>query len=350
MMNSQFTIHNSQSAKEAAFYEKLDEKKVRCRLCRHNCIVVEGKRGICGVRENRGGTLYSLVYGLPCSYHVDPIEKKPLFHFYPGSKAFSIATVGCNFRCLQCQNHEISQVRQDDKILYGQKTSPEDTVEMAVWSGCKSISYTYTEPTVFYEYALDIARLAKKKGIANNFVTNGYIEDEPLSAIAPFLDAANIDLKGFNEDFYKKVCGANLSDVLDTIRLYRKLGIWIEITTLIIPGHNDGEDELRGIARFVRNELGAETPWHVSAFYPTYKLLNVRRTSPETLHMAREMGIAEGLRYVYEGNIPGSDGENTYCCNCGRLVISRYGYTISGYNIKDGACTFCGTKIDGIGL
>ncbi|MEI6152536.1 MAG: AmmeMemoRadiSam system radical SAM enzyme [Deltaproteobacteria bacterium] len=343
-MNSELTL------REASFYEKLDGNKVKCRLCRHNCLIAEGKRGICGVRENRGGTLYSLVYGMPCSWHLDPIEKKPFFHFFPGSKAFSLATAGCNFKCLHCQNHEISQMPMDGKKILGQKMSPEDVVILAQQSGCKSISYTYTEPTIFYEYAFDIARLAKEHGIYNNFVTNGYIQEEPLKAIQPYLDGANIDLKGFSENFYRKVCGADLSRVLDTIRLYKKLGIWIEITTLIVPGHNDSEKELRSIAKFIKDDLGAETPWHVSAFYPTYKLLDVSRTSPITIHKARQIGMDEGLRYVYEGNIQGSDGENTYCYSCRKLIIRRYGYSITDYNIKDGACTFCGTAIDGIGM
>ena len=336
--------------REAAFYEKLDGNKVKCHLCRHNCLITEGKPGICGVRENRSGILYSLIYVMPCSWHVDPIEKKPLFHFFPGSKTFSIATAGCNFKCLHCQNYEISQMPMDNKQIVGQKMSPQEAVELAQRSGCKSISYTYTEPTIFYEYAFDIAKLAKENGIRNNFVTNGYIQEEPLKAIQPYLDGANIDLKGFNADFYKKVCGADLSRVLNTIRLYKKLGIWIELTTLIIPGHNDREEELHGIARFIKNDLGAETPWHVSAFYPTHKLLDVSRTSPKTLRRARQIGMEEGLRYVYEGNIPGSDGENTYCYNCNKPVIRRYGYTITEYNIKNSACTFCGTTIDGVGL
>lgn len=336
--------------KEASFYDKLEDKKVQCHLCHHNCLIASGKRGICTVRENRDGTLYTLVYGMPCSYHVDPIEKKPLFHFFPGSKAFSIATVGCNFRCLHCQNHEISQMPKDGGRISGQTMTPEEVVELACRSGCKSISYTYTEPTIFYEYAFDMVKLAKKKGIYNSFVTNGYIEEAPLTAIRPYLDAANIDLKGFNEEFYKKVCGAELSGVLDTIKVYKKLRIWIELTTLIIPGHNDSEGELRGIAQFIKNELGAETPWHVSAFYPTYKLLNAPGTPAKTLHRAREIGLDEGLRYVYEGNIPGSEGENTYCYNCRKLIIGRRGYTIGEYSIKDGACRFCGAIIDGIGL
>jgi pyruvate formate lyase activating enzyme len=335
---------------EASFYEKLEGRKVQCKLCRHRCIIANGNRGICAVRENRQGILYTLVYNMPCAYHVDPIEKKPLFHCFPGSKAFSIATVGCNFQCLHCQNYDISQASKDKKDILSHSITTGEVVELAQQSGCKNISYTYTEPTIFYEYAFDIAKLAKQKGICNNFVTNGYIEEGPLVEIRPYLDAANIDLKGFNEKFYRNICGAKLSHVLDTIKLYKKLGIWIEITTLIIPGHNDSEAELRAIAQFIKNELGPETPWHVSAFYPTYKLLDAPPTPPTTLHRAREIGFEEGLRYVYEGNIPGSDGENTYCYNCKKLVIRRYGFSISDYNIKDGACQFCGTVIDGIGL
>jgi pyruvate formate lyase activating enzyme len=336
--------------REASFYEKLEGKKVLCKLCKHNCIISDTKRGICGVRENRDGVLYTLVYGNPCSYHVDPIEKKPLFHFFPGSKAFSIATVGCNFRCKHCQNHEISQMPRENGHITGQKMTPEDVVRYADGEGCKSISYTYTEPTMFYEYALDIATIAKQKGIYNNFVTNGYIEEAPLAAIRPYLDGANIDLKGYSEEFYKQVCFADLSKVLDTIRAYKKLGIWIELTTLIIPGYNDKEEELRGIARFIRNDLGIETPWHVSAFYPTYKLLDAKRTPAATLVRARQIGLEEGLRYVYEGNVPGSDGENTYCYKCMKPVIKRYGFTVTEYRIKDGACLFCGAAIDGVGM
>ncbi|MCX8110272.1 MAG: AmmeMemoRadiSam system radical SAM enzyme [Syntrophorhabdaceae bacterium] len=336
--------------KPASFYERLEDNKVRCHLCRHNCTIADGKRGICSVRENKEGTLYSLIYGYPCSYHVDPIEKKPLFHFFPGSGAFSIATVGCNFQCLHCQNYEISQLPQEKKKIVGERILPEEVVDMAEQSGCKSISYTYTEPTVFFEYAFDIAQLAKQKGIYNNFVTNGYIEEEPLKAIRPYLDAANIDLKGFNEDFYRRQCKAELKGVLDTIKLYKSLGIWIEITTLIIPGHNDGDDELKDIASFIKDEVGIETPWHVSAFYPTYKCLDAKRTPPKTLKRAREIGMEAGLRYVYMGNIPGSEGEHTYCYNCKKTIIKRFGYTILEYNLKDGACVFCNTKIDGIGL
>ncbi len=336
--------------KEASFYEKHPDSKVQCHLCRHHCVIPTGKRGICGVRENRDGILYTLVYELPCATHVDPIEKKPLFHFFPGSKAFSIATVGCNFHCLHCQNHDISQFPVQQCVIGGDRVTAQDIISYALNAKCKSISYTYTEPTIFYEYAFDIARLAKEKGIYNNFVTNGYMEDEPLRTIKPYLDAANIDLKGFDNTFYKNICKAELPKVLDTIRAYKKLDIWIELTTLIIPGYNDNEEGLRGIARFIVTELGPQVPWHVSAFYPTYKLLDAPRTSEKTLKRAREIGLEAGLRYVYEGNIPGSDGEHTYCHSCKKRVIKRYGYAITEYNIKNGACAFCGTAIDGIGL
>ncbi|HOP86987.1 MAG TPA: AmmeMemoRadiSam system radical SAM enzyme [Syntrophorhabdaceae bacterium] len=336
--------------KEALFYKKIEGNKVTCLLCCHHCNIENGKRGICNVRENREGILYTLVYGFPCSYHVDPIEKKPLFHFFPGSKAFSIATVGCNFKCLHCQNYEISQISEENKKIFGQTLDPEDAIDLALKSHCNSISYTYTEPTVFYEYAFDMAKIAKDRGLYNNFVTNGYIEDEPLRYIRPYLDAANIDLKGFNKDFYRRQCKAELNGVLEAIKLYKSLGIWIEITTLIIPGYNDDEREIKGIADFIKNEIGIETPWHVTAFYPTYKLLDAKRTPAKTLNKAREIGLESGLRYVYEGNIPGSEGEHTYCYNCKKAVIKRFGFSILEYNLKDGACIFCNTKIDGIGL
>jgi len=341
---------DSLTFKEASFYERLEGNRVRCLLCRHRCTIADGKRGICAVRENRGGMLTSLVYGRVCSYHVDPIEKKPLFHFFPGSKAFSIATVGCNFRCLHCQNHEISQLPVETKTIIGDLADPKTLVSMAIHSNCRSISYTYTEPTVFFEYALVIARIAKTHSLYNNFVTNGYIEEEPLKEIAPYLDAANIDLKGFNEEFYRKVCGAELSKVLDTIRLYKRLNIWIEITTLIIPHYNDSEDELKSIARFIRDELGCETPWHVSAFYPTYKLIDAPRTTKEILKKAMDIGKEEGLYFVYQGNIPGMEGEHTYCHSCKKPLIKRFGYSIIGYHIKHGSCAFCNSRVPGIGM
>ena len=336
--------------KEASFYQKRSGNTVECGLCRHRCVIPDGKRGICCVRENREGTLYTRVYGNPCTWHVDPIEKKPLYHFFPGSKAFSIATVGCNFRCLHCQNHEISQLPRDENRIVGYAMDPKEVVEEARKAGCGSISYTYTEPTMFFEYAFDIAGLAKEAGLANNFVTNGYIEEEPLTAIQPYLDAANIDLKGFSEGFYKKVCGARLEGVLASIRKHKSLGIWIELTTLVIPAYNDSDEELSRLARFIADEVGPETPWHVSAFHPTYKLKDSHPTPAGTLMKAREIGLAAGLRYVYTGNIPGIDGEHTYCYNCKKPVIQRWGFGVTGYDIRDGSCAFCGARIDGIGM
>lgn len=336
--------------KEALYYEKINELKVRCNLCRHHCTILDGKRGICQVRENIGGKLYTLVYSKVCSYHVDPIEKKPLFHFFPGSSAFSIATVGCNFRCLHCQNYEISQIPKENKEIFGYEITPDQVVKMALDYKCKSISYTYTEPTVFFEYALDVAKIAKENGLFNNFVTNGYIEEKPLKDISPYLDGANIDLKSFSDDFYRRICGAELKCVLETIKTYKKLGIWIEITTLIIPGLNDNSDELRKIAQFIRDELGRETPWHITAFYPTYKLRDRPRTDAKKLREARNIGLEEGLFYVYEGNIFGAQGENTFCYRCGKLIIGRLGFSVTEYNIEGGCCKFCGAEIHGIGM
>jgi pyruvate formate lyase activating enzyme len=335
--------------KEAMFYEKLDDNVVNCNLCSHRCKITSSKRGICGVRENRNGTLYSLVYGKAVARAVDPIEKKPFFHFLPGSRAYSIATVGCNFRCGNCQNFEISQMPKDRNIIMGQDVSPEEIVMSAKRNNCESIAYTYTEPTIFFEYAYDTAKLASKEGIKNVFVTNGYITEEALNEIEPYLDAANIDLKSFSEDFYRKNCGARLNPVLDSIRLHKSLGIWIEITTLIIPTLNDSEEELRKIAEFIK-EVGEEIPWHISQFYPMYKLLDLPRTPIATLRRAREIGLEVGLRHVYEGNVPGEAGENTYCHECGKLLIRRYGYQILENKIKKSACSYCDAKIDGVNM
>lgn len=332
---------------EAMFYEKLEEEKVRCKLCAHSCQISSGKRGICRVRENREGILYSLVYGKAISSAIDPIEKKPLYHFYPGSDAFSVATVGCNFRCLNCQNNSISQLPGEIREIPGEELSPQSIVFEAKRYKCEIIAYTYTEPTVFFEYAYDTSELAQKEGIRNVFVTNGYMSQEALIKINPYLDAANVDLKTFREDFYKKVCGAELEPVLEALKLMKKLGIWLEITTLIIPTLNDSDEELEEIARFIV-ALGEETPWHLSRFYPTYKLNKIPSTSLETIHRAREIGLKAGLRYVYVGNVPGDEGENTYCYHCGRLLIRRYGYKIKESNLEEGRCKYCRVKIDGI--
>ena len=334
--------------KEAMFYERLEEGRVRCGLCRFRCLIDPGQRGHCTVRENRAGVLYSLVYGRAVAEQVDPIEKKPLFHVLPGSRSYSVATVGCNFRCLHCQNYRISQPDPASVEHSGSFIAPASIVERALEAGCQSISYTYTEPTIFFEYAYETAVLARAAGLKNVFVTNGYITNEALAVMAPYLDAANIDLKGFSTAFYRDVVGAKLDEVLDCIREYRRLGIWLEITTLIIPNRNDAEDELRGIARFIASELGPETPWHVSQFYPTYRLTDEPRTPVATLRDARRIGLEAGLRYVYEGNVPGEGGENSCCPACGGLLVKRYGYIIEKNLISRGACPGCGQAVDGI--
>jgi len=333
--------------KEAYLYKKQPKGKVRCLLCSHRCLIADGKRGICCVRENKDGILYSLVYEKLISANVDPIEKKPFFHFLPGSKAFSIATVGCNFRCLHCQNHEISQLPQDKATITGKRVSCEEVVAMAQQYNCASISYTYTEPTIFFEYAYDTAKIAHTKGLKNTFVTNGYMTAEALDMIAPYLDGANVDLKSFSEEFYKTVCGAKLKPVLESIQKMHDLGIWVEVTTLIIPTLNDSEEELREIAHFIHS-LSPEIPWHVSAFYPTYQMLDKPRTSPEAIRHAREIGLEEGLRYVYTGNIPGEEGENTACHHCNNTLIRRWGYQIAENSITEGKCPHCGTPIAGV--
>jgi pyruvate formate lyase activating enzyme len=332
--------------REAMFWEKKEAPVVQCHLCFHRCTIQDGKRGICGVRENRDGTLYTLVYGKAVSKAIDPIEKKPLFHFMPGTNIFSVATIGCNFKCLHCQNYSISQVGSTGDI-FGEDLPPERIVLFGKQSQCDSIAYTYTEPTIFFEYALDTAKLANLEGMKNVFVTNGYITPEALRAIKPYLDGANIDLKSLSDDFYRKICGAKLQPVLDSIRLYRELGIWIEVTTLIIPTYNDSEEEIRGIARFIL-ELGEDVPWHISQYYPTNKLDDQPRTPIETLLRARKIGLDMGLRYVYVGNVPSGEWESTYCYRCGALLIGRAGYAISEYRVKGGRCGNCGARTDGV--
>ena len=331
--------------KEAMFYEKHEDRKVKCFLCAHNCIIADGKRGKCAVRENSGGLLYSLVYGKLISMNVDPIEKKPLFHFYPASTSFSISTVGCNFRCSHCQNYEIAQYPKEKKDVPGETVTPEQVVEAAERAGCSSISYTYTEPTIFFEFAYDCARIAHEIGIKNVFVSNGYTGPEATRTISPFLDGNNIDLKGDN-DFYKKICGAKLQPVLDTIKLMKELGVWVEITTLIIPGYNDSEETISGIIDFIMS-VDSSIPWHVTQFYPTYKLSGGSRTPVETLRKVRERGLAKGLKYIYTGNVPGEGGENTYCANCKELLIERCGYNTHN-KIREGCCVKCSAQIEGV--
>jgi len=336
--------------KEAMLYRKLSDNRARCNLCAHRCMIGDGKKGICQVRENRDGTLYTLVYGRPIAQHVDPVEKKPLFHFYPGSTAYSIATPGCNFRCRWCQNWEISQMPRERHLIMGQMASPEEIVSAAQRSGTRSIAYTYTEPTVFFEYTYDIARLAHDADLANVYVTNGYMTEEMLETFYPYLDAANVDLKAFRDETYRKYVGARLQPVLDSLRRMRQLGIWLEVTTLVIPGVNDEEAELRDAAQFVAQELGTDTPWHISRFFPAYKMMDTPPTPVETLRRAREIGLTGGLRYVYVGNVPDEGSQDTTCPACGRLLIRRHGFSIVANHIRDGRCPDCGTPIAGVGM
>ena len=336
--------------KEAMLYEKLDNAKVQCNLCNHRCTIKEGSYGICGVRQNIGGTLFSLVYDKIIAANVDPIEKKPLFQFYPGSRAYSIATVGCNFTCRHCQNADISQFTRERKgYIIGDTVSPEDIASDAQRSGCKSIAYTYTEPTIFFELSFDTATLAHRKGIKNVFVSNGYMTPEALTELSPYLDGINIDLKAFTDTFYTQICGARLEPVLRTIKLAKELGIWVEVTTLVIPTHNDSSSELEQIAEFIKG-VDRDIPWHISQFYPTYQLTKLPRTPVETLHMARDIGLKAGLHYVYEGNVPGRGNENTYCYSCEGLLIERWGYSILKNTIEDGHCPTCKASIAGAGL
>ena len=315
-------------------------------MCPHNCLIKSGKRGLCNVRENVNGELNSLVYGKIIAEHIDPIEKKPIFHMLPGSLSYSIATSGCNLSCGNCQNWQISQLPKNSPIP-GQDSNPDEIVANALKSGCKSIAYTYTEPTIFYEFAYDCCVLAHSKGLKNIFVTNGYINSEPLEKIAPFLDAANVDLKSFREETYKKICGGKLAPVKDSIKLMKKSGIWVEITTLIIPKTNDSPDELADIAGFIKDS-GEEIPWHISAFYPNYLMTNIPPTSPGFLTEARKIGIDKGLKYVYTGNVQSDEGENTYCYNCKNLLIKRTGFSVIKNNVKNNMCPNCNSKIDGI--
>ncbi len=336
--------------KEAYLYEKLNEFEVSCFLCEHRCKIPVGKKGVCGVRENIGGVLHTTVYGHATALNIDPIEKKPLYHFYPGSQSLSIATIGCNLVCRFCQNHDISQASRkylnkdsDKEIL------PEDIVRIAVEAECESISYTYTEPTVFFEYAYDIAILAKEKGIKNTFITNGFMTPEMLNMARPVMNAANVDIKCFRDSTYRRLMGGRLEPVLDNIKLMKEYGVWVEVTTLIIPQVNDSEEELDEIAEFI-SSVDNDIPWHVSRFHPDYNFLDARPTSEEKIVTAREIGIAAGLKYVYTGNILDIEGSTTYCYACGEKLIERSGLSVTKNIIKEGRCPKCGAPIAGIDL
>jgi len=333
--------------KEALLYEKLDNRSVHCFLCAHLCHIADQKFGVCGVRQNINGVLYTHVYGKPISINVDPIEKKPLYHFLPGSFSLSLATIGCNFRCGFCQNWEISQSRtRDGADSQGKDVPCEEIIKAAIKNKCRSISYTYTEPTIFFEYAFDIAKLAKEKGLYNNFVTNGFMTKECLEMIKPFLDAANVDLKFFKDESYRKVCGGKLEPVLDTIGLMHKLGIWVEVTTLIVPGENDSDEELRGIAEFLVS-VDKNIPWHISRFHPDYKFTKYDATPEMTLKKAQDIGCKAGLNYIYAGNVYGW-GNDTHCHNCKKLLIRREGFSVLENNIKQSRCSYCNTVVPGV--
>ncbi len=337
--------YNFSIMKEAYLYSKLKNNKVRCDLCNHRRIIGNGEKGICCVRENRNGVLYSLVYRKLVSENIDPIEKKPLFHFQPGSDSLSIATVGCNFKCFFCQNYQISQMPSDNGTIEGNDISPEEIVDHAIENDCSSISYTYTEPTIYFEYAYDTAKIAREKGLKNIFITNGFMTRDCIEMIGPYLDAANIDLKSFSEDTYKNKIGGRLKPVLDNIKNMHEKKIWIEVTTLIIPDLNDSAEELDRVAGFV-SDIDKGIPWHISAYYPQYKS-SLPATGIKQIEIAINIGRKAGLRYVYGGNIFSGNYENTYCPDCNNLLIERKGFSISENNIRDGKCSRCGNIING---
>jgi pyruvate formate lyase activating enzyme len=335
---------------EAVLWEPAEGEKVHCRLCNFRCLIGPGKLGHCYVRRNIGGKLYSLNYHKVCAANPDPIEKKPLYHFQPGSRSFSIAAIGCNFRCEFCQNWQISQAALETGRIDGEDLSPGQIVDGALRTGCQSIAYTYTEPTIFMELCNDCARPARERGLANVFVSNGYMTREAIDFAADWLDGINVDLKAFSDDYYRQLCSARLQPVLDTITyIAHETKIWMEITTLLLPGQNDSDEELKKLADFLVTKAGPDVPWHISRFYPQYKYTDSEPTPLESLRRAEEIGRAAGLHYVYLGNVPGAKSESTYCYRCGRLLIERMGYRIVTNEIKDSKCPNCGTVIAGFG-
>ena len=339
----------SRMSMKTLLYQKLNKGRVRCGICNHFCVIEEGKRGICQVRENQNGRLNSLVYPRVVARAIDPIEKKPIFHLKPGSTSYSIATVGCNFRCDFCQNADIAQMPRDHGgLIRGTAMEPATIVDKAIKAGCASISYTYTEPTIFLELALETARLANQKGLYNIFVTNGYMSPQALDLLAPVLDGANVDLKAFDDAFYRIRCHAYIEPVKENLIHMKEKGILVEVTTLLIPGLNDGQEELRALAKFMANALGSETPWHISRFHPTYRLTDRQATPVSSLETAYIIGKEAGLRYVYTGNAPGLESEHTRCHNCNAFLIRRFAYKVVSFLDKEGCCPDCGTPLYGI--
>lgn len=338
-------LAKTSESKEALYYQKLDNKRVGCLLCPRKCIIANNKRGFCKVRENRDGVLYSLVYAKPCAMHIDPIEKKPLFHVLPGTRSFSIATVGCNLQCKFCQNWQISQASPEE-VPY-EDVPPGKIVMLADTNNCPSIAYTYTEPTIFFEYMLDTARLAHQAGVMNVMHSCGFINEEPLRQLCRYMDAANIDLKG-SDKFYNQFCLGNREDVLRTLRILKEEGVWVEITYLLIPTLNDSSDYIKETCLWIKENLGADTPLHISRFWPMYKLKNISPTPISALKDAYNIAVSAGLNYVYIGNIPGNKGESTYCPSCKKLLVQRLGYNVVENNIEDGKCKYCHREIAGI--
>jgi pyruvate formate lyase activating enzyme len=332
--------------REARYWERLDNDWVKCALCPRRCVVPPGGRGYCEVRENKDGTYYTLTYGNPCAIHVDPIEKKPFYHFLPTTMAFSIATAGCNLDCKFCQNWQISQARPEE--LDNTNLAPEELVLAAIRSESQSIAYTYSEPTIFFEYMLDCARLAHEAGLKNVYHSNGFINPEPLKELCPYLDAANIDLKGFTEEYYKEMSDASLAPVLETLKTLRAEGVHLELTTLLVPGRNDDPETLAAMCAWIRENLGEAVPLHFSRFHPQHRLKNLPPTPVERLEEARRIALDAGLKYVYIGNVPGHTANSTFCPECGRLLIYRVGYTVDPSGLVSGACPACGTEIEGV--
>lgn len=334
--------------KEAILYDKLEGNKIRCRVCSHRCIVADGKRGFCRVRENRNGTFYTLIYNTVSSEAVDPIEKKPLFHFHPGTLAYSLGTIGCNFRCKHCQNWTISQIDIDK--AYTVEITPEEAVQRALAAGARTIAWTYNEPTIWYEYTYDCARLAKEAGLATAYITNGYITAEALKHISPYLDAFRVDIKAFTEDFYRTIASAKLAPVLESAKLARESGMHLEVVNLMIPGHNDSSEEIRNMVKWMHENLGPDTPLHFTRFHPQYKMSDLSSTPVQKLEEAHRIATEEGMKFVYVGNMPGHGYENTYCPKCGTLLIKRNAFSLLEYNITPkGTCPKCEETIPIVG-
>jgi pyruvate formate lyase activating enzyme len=331
---------------EAKFYEKLAYKKTKCKLCPRECVIDDRERGYCGVRENRGGVYYTLVHSRVCAAHIDPIEKKPLFHFHPGSQAFSIATAGCNVNCKMCQNWDISQSRPEQvRNVYW---PPQEVVRQARDSASPVIAFTYSEPVIFYEYMTDVAAAARAAGVKSVVVTGGFIQADPLKELCKHVDAIKVDLKGYSQKFYADVVHGDLKPVLDALVSMKKLGMWTEIVYLVIPTLNDSESEFRGLSTWVKTELGPDVPLHFTRFHPEYLLKNLPPTPVSTLERAKAIADAEGLHYVYVGNVPGHPGENTLCPKCGKTVLEREGFTIKNDHIRHGRCEYCHQPIAGV--